>query len=373
MATPSFEYILPVIRGIQAGREYYVSMCPVRFLPKLFPFESEDLPPEMRAKRTLNCSRIPEIADYFVKNPANYTCGAIAASIDADITFEAVGNEAEERKIGRLRVPMDAKFTINDGMHRRAAFEMALRENPQLGYETVALILFLDIGLDNSQQKFADLNNFQVPLEASLSLLYNHRDDRAKLVKAVVKQVEVFRCLTEMEKGSLNGRSPKLFALSAIDRAIMALLSDLRGSQEAKLSNSRSNKRKKEEEVDRQIQVATAYWNAVSSFIPDWQLVLHKQVAAGEIRRDFVHCHSVVLESLGEVGAALRSVFPESWEERLALLREVDWSISNPDWEGEILLRGGISKSRASVSWMSDYLKKRLGLRTAGAAQVGRP
>ena len=114
MSTPSFEYILPVIRGIQAGREYYVSMCPVRFLPKLFPFESEDLPPSMRAKRALNKARVPEIADYFVKNPTNYTCGAIAASIDADITFEAVGNEAEERKIGRLRVPMDAKFTSKD-------------------------------------------------------------------------------------------------------------------------------------------------------------------------------------------------------------------------------------------------------------------
>ena len=126
---------------------------------------------------------------------------------------------------------MDAKFTINDGQHRRAAFEMALRENPQLGYETVALILFLDIGLEKSQQMFADLNGFQVPLEASLSLLYNHRDDRAFVVKAVVKQVQVFRCLTEMEKGSLNGRSPKLFALSAIDRAIVALLSNIHGGE----------------------------------------------------------------------------------------------------------------------------------------------
>lgn len=367
MSTPSFEYILPVIRGIQAGREYYVSMCPVRFLPKLFPFESEELPPSMRAKRALNKARIPEIADYFVKNSGNYTCGAIAASIDADIIFEAVGNEAEERKIGRLRVPMDAKFTINDGQHRRAAFEMALRENPQLGYETVALILFLDIGLENSQQKFADLNSFQVPLESSLSLLYNHRDDRAFAVKAVVKQVEVFRCLTEMEKGSLNGRSPKLFALSAIDRAIMALLSDSEPKKQAKPSRYRAAKQEKEEELAQKIQLAVSYWNAVCSFIPDWQLVLHKQVAAGEMRRDCVHCHSVVLESLGEVGASLLSLFPESWEERLSLLQQVDWSFSNPDWEGGILLKGGISRSRASVSWMTDYLKKRLGLGTGDA------
>jgi DNA sulfur modification protein DndB len=369
MLTPAFEYILPVIRGIQAGREYYVSMCPVRFLPKLFPLDCEELPPFVRAKRSLNWARIPEIANYFVKNSDNYTCGAIAASIDADIIFEAVGNEADGRKIGRLRVPMDAKFTINDGQHRRAAFEMALQENPQLGYETVALILFLDIGLEKSQQKFADLNSFQVPLAESLSILYNHRDDRAFVVKSVVKQVEVFRCLTEMEKGSLNGRSSKLFTLSAVDRAIMALLFDVRDRQQTKPSLSRAKQQEKQEELSQKIQVAVSYWNAVSNFIPDWQLVLHKQVAAGEMRRDCVHCHGVVLESLGEVGAALLSLFPESWEERLAVLRDVDWSISNPDWEGGILLGGRISKSRASVGWMSCYLKKRLGFATADASR----
>ena len=373
MSTPSFEYILPVIRGIQAGREYYVSMCPVRFLPKLFPFESEDLPPEIRSKRALNQARIPEIADYFVKNPTSYTCGAIAASIDADITFEAVGNEAEERKIGRLRVPMDAKFTINNGQHRRAAFEMALRENSQLGYETVALILFLDIGLEKSQQMFADLNSFQVPLESSLSLLYNHRGDSAFVLKAVVKQVEVFRCLTEMEKGSLNGRSTKLFALSAIDRAMMALLSNMHGIKHTKPPRYRATKQEKEAELTQKIQQAVSYWNAVSNFIPDWQLVLHKQVAAAEIRRDSVHCHSVVLESLGEVGAVLLSAFPESWEERLTGLSEVDWSISNPDWEGGILVKGRFLRSRASVNWMTDYLKAKLRLETADSAQAGRP
>ncbi|MEO9125091.1 MAG: DNA sulfur modification protein DndB, partial [Microcoleus sp.] len=90
---------------------------------------------------------------------------------------------------------------------------------------------------------------------------------------------------------------------------------------------------------------------------------------AGEMRRNCVHCHSVVLESLGEVGAALLSVFPDRWEERLSLLRQVDWSISNPDWEGGILLKGGISRSRASVSWMTDYFKNRLGLEAADAGR----
>ncbi|MFK0926770.1 DNA sulfur modification protein DndB [Pseudomonas aeruginosa] len=35
MVSP-FSYIFPAIRGVQAGREFYVSMCPLRVLAKLF-------------------------------------------------------------------------------------------------------------------------------------------------------------------------------------------------------------------------------------------------------------------------------------------------------------------------------------------------
>jgi len=40
--TIPFEYVLPVI-GIQSGREYYVSMCPVRLIRKLFPLDDEEI------------------------------------------------------------------------------------------------------------------------------------------------------------------------------------------------------------------------------------------------------------------------------------------------------------------------------------------
>ena len=44
---PAFGYVFPAIRGVQAGREYYVSMCPLRLLPKLFLFDEEELVPEL--------------------------------------------------------------------------------------------------------------------------------------------------------------------------------------------------------------------------------------------------------------------------------------------------------------------------------------
>jgi DNA sulfur modification protein DndB len=38
---PAFEYVFPAIRGVQAGREYFVSMCPLRLIPRIFLFDEE--------------------------------------------------------------------------------------------------------------------------------------------------------------------------------------------------------------------------------------------------------------------------------------------------------------------------------------------
>ena len=218
----AFEYVLPVIRGIQAGREYYVSMCPVRLIPKLFPLEDEEIQPEMRAQRTINRSRVSEIARYILNNATNYTFGAITASINAKITFEPVGSEAETRNIGKLRVPMDARFVINDGQHRRAAFELALKENPELGYETIAVVFFLDVSLKRSQQMFTDLNRYATHPAPSLNILYDRRDKNAILTREIVKEVKVFRTLTDTERSALPNRSGKLFTLSSIYNANLA-------------------------------------------------------------------------------------------------------------------------------------------------------
>src|SRR5579885_3177577 len=77
-----FEYVFPAIRGIQAQREYYVSMCPMRLLPKLFLFDEEELVPELRAQRQLNKARLPELCRYITENPDNYVFSAITVSID---------------------------------------------------------------------------------------------------------------------------------------------------------------------------------------------------------------------------------------------------------------------------------------------------
>src|SRR5688572_27750050 len=72
----TYEYVFPAIRGVQAGHEHYVSMCPLRLIPRMFSFDDDELRPELRAQRSLNRARVPEIARYMLTNPKNYCFSA---------------------------------------------------------------------------------------------------------------------------------------------------------------------------------------------------------------------------------------------------------------------------------------------------------
>ena len=104
---------------MQAKREYYIAMVPLKLLLKLFCTEdSEYVQPEFRAQRKINEARIPEIKQYIINNRDSYVFSAISASIDGEFVFKEVPNLKD---VGFLEVDMNAVFLINDGQHRRAA------------------------------------------------------------------------------------------------------------------------------------------------------------------------------------------------------------------------------------------------------------
>lgn len=61
-----------------------------------------------------------------------------------EVEFAPIKESGDERNLGKLSIPMDAKIIINDGQHRRAAIEEALKENPALGDESIAVVFFVD-------------------------------------------------------------------------------------------------------------------------------------------------------------------------------------------------------------------------------------
>lgn len=339
----AFEYIFPAIRGVQARREYYVSMCPLRLIPKIFLFNEEELVPELRAQRTLNKNRIPEIARYITDNQDGYVFSAITASVDADVRFEPLASGGEGHRVGLLHIPMAAKFIINDGQHRRAAIEMALRENPELADESIAVVFFLDVGLQRCQQMFADLNRYAIRPSKSVSVLYDHRDDSAKLAKLVVFRSQFFKDIVETERSTLSARSRKLFTLSAIYTATNALLAGL-----------------KESPSDRKAELATSFWEEVAKQVPEWQMVRERKITAGEVRSDFIHSHAIALQALGKAGNALLRN-GNAWKSPLKRLKSMNWSRSNAKlWEGRALIGGKVSKAANNVTLTTNAIKSHL-------------
>lgn len=335
-------YVFPAIRGVQAGREYYVSMCPLRLIPKIFLFNEEELTAELRAQRTLNRARVPEIARYITNNPTGYVFSALTASIDADVTFEPASEI--NPGLGLLRIPMSGQFIINDGQHRRAAIETALKENPKLGDESIAVVFFSDIGLARSQQMFADLNRYAIRPATSISILYDHRDQGAELVRQLIHQAPPFRDLVEMERSTLSLRSRRLFTFSALYQATTALLGDAFT-----------------ENPDASLQLATDYWMEIARQLPEWEQVRRGRLAASEVRQDLIHSHGVVLHAFGRVGSSLVKA-DENWKGRMIKLSEIDWSRSNPAWGGRAVVAGRLSKATTNVILTANYIKTHLGL-----------
>lgn len=347
--SPGFEYVFPAIRGIQAGREYYVTMCPLRLISKIFVFDEEELPPEMRAQRSLNKARVPELSRYIVDNPGSYTFSALTASVNAKVEFDALdGAAGPGERIGMLSIPMSARFVINDGQHRRAAIQQALVENPDLGDESIAIVLFLDVGLDRCQQMFADLNRHAIRPSKSIGVLYDHRDEMSAIAKLVVMRSPFFNDLTEMETSNLSLRSRKLFTLSALYNANKALLNGV-----------------EEELLERRVDIAARYWKVVADQFPEWHQVRARDVSSGEVRRDFIHSHGVVLQSLGKIGNALirKSRDERHWSIVLEKLQTIDWHRSNATvWEGRATVGGKVSKGASNVLLTAGYIRSALGL-----------
>jgi len=344
-----YEYVFPAIRGIQARREYYVTMCPLRLIPRLFLFDEEELPPEMRAQRTLNKARVPEISRYIIDNPDSYIFSALTASVNAEVEFHPFDDtDGPGQRVGMLSIPMSARFVINDGQHRRAAIQQALSENPDLGDESIAIVLFLDVGLKRCQQMFADLNRYAVRPSKSLGVLYDHRDEMSAIARLVVNRSALFQDLTEMETSNLSSRSRKLFTLSAIYNATRALLDGI-----------------EPDSLERRVDLAAQYWQVVAEQFPEWHQVRKREVSAGEIRRDFIHSHGIVLQSLGKIGNTLlrSSNDPEDWRRVLKKLQRIDWHRSNAEvWEGRATVGGKVSKGAGNILLTASYIRSVLEL-----------
>lgn len=312
-----FTYKFPAVKGQQAQKEYYIAMVPLKYLIKIFGRDEEYLPPEYRAQRKINETRIPEIKKYILENRENYVFSALSASIDGEFCFQTVSGQ----NIGILEIDMNSKFLINDGQHRKAAIEAAMLEDETLEDETISIVFFKDSGLARSQQMFTDLNKHAVKTSNSLSTLYDTRDEVAVATKDIIETIQFFKRFTDKERDILGKNSSNLFTLNMIYKANQKILRGV-------CTNEDKNFLKK-------------YWQCVTDNITEWQDVMNKEITKKDLRENYIITLAITLASLGRLGRFFYDNPKIKMEKCLKLLKNIDWSRSNTDWIGRTIRGNG--------------------------------
>ena len=335
-----FVYRFPVVKGVQATREYYIAMIPLKMIPKLFPQDEEYVPPEHRAQRKLNESRIPVISKYILNNRKSYVFSALAASIDGKFKF----CPSEYPDVGVLEISMDAKLLINDGQHRKAAILEAISEDESLLNETISVVFFEDEGLARSQQMFTDLNKHAVKTSNSIAELYDSRDQLAVVTRTVISKIIFLNTYTDKEKDILGKYSSNLFTLSTFYNANKRII--------------RSAPIEKEVEA-----FLLRYWSSVCQNILPWKELYNHEISKVDLRENYIVTQAVIIQVLGRLGNYFFINKEHDIESHLRVLQSINWKRDCEDWKlRTIRANGRMINNEEAITLTCNVLKKHLGL-----------
>lgn len=334
-------YKFPVVKGIQAGREYYIAMVPLKMLGRLFPDEDEYVLPEQRAQRKLNELRIPEIKKYIINNPETYVFSALAASIDGEYNFIS----SDIPQTGILEVSMDAKFLINDGQHRKAAIMAAINENEKIGDETISVVFYEDRGLTRSQQMFTDLNKHAVKTSNSIAELYDSRDALAVVTREVIANISFLNEYVDKERDNLGKYSSALFTLNTFYTA-----------------NKRILKRNR---CDKNFSTfLDVFWTNVTLHMQPWMELVNKEISKRELREQYIATQAVVIQAFGRVGAYLFENYDcDAVNQLIKGIEKINWKRNSEDWKLRVIRSNGrMINNTNAILLAGNVIKKYLGL-----------
>ena len=75
-----------------------------------------------------------------------------------------------------------------------------------------------------------------------------------------------------------------------------------------------------------------------------------------------MHGNTNTLNALGIVGRILIREYPEEWKQKLKGLRNMDWSRTNSQWEGRLLLNGRMLKNAIGVELAANTILQNCGV-----------
>ncbi len=320
-------YTFPATKGIQAGKNFFSATVKFKYLVRLFRFDDEFVPAQLRAQRALNETRAKAIARYILDNPDSYIIPAITASCDSSMEFQSLN---DENSIGVLQIPITANLIINDGQHRHRAITHVLAEDPSFADHAVPVMIRFDEGLASSQQIFSDINSNSSKPSGSLNALYDLRNKYSRWILDILEKRPTYKARIDMENASPGKKSPHLWSLVAFHNFVNLLT----GVNDKNIKSLAS--------LDRKTDEVLAFMDKLDT-IPLWSGMLNGEMNAESVRDNYIISHAVFLNSLAILGSYVCDL------SQLDGLAKVDPTKASDLWKGRSVVAGKMIKTTTGV------------------------
>ncbi|MBE0471003.1 MAG: DNA sulfur modification protein DndB [Methyloprofundus sp.] len=335
-------YSFPAIRGTQAEQDYFIVMCPLKRLKRIFTFDESELMAEDRAQRALNNNRVPQISKYIHDNRNSYAFSSLTACIEGTTHFEPINTNGHGTKIGTLFIDEDSDLYLTDGQHRNAAINKALEEDPSLGNETISVVFFVNKNLKQRQKIFRDLNLFPIPTSKSIAVLYGNSPEE-QLSNKVAKDSSFFNGVIDFSDNRLSRRSAKLFMHSSLHVACLELC-----------------KGTTKENWEQQAIIAIDFWDELAANLPLWEQAKTHQIKSDD-KVNYIIFSAILLKTFAQLGRELIANH-NNWKSLLSKLQTINWERSNKIWSRRCVTNGRIEHSKTAAVLTLNALKHHIKL-----------
>jgi DNA sulfur modification protein DndB len=365
---------VPAFKGRLGGVEYYVIMLSFSKLARYIEATDPNLPTKLREERKPQRQRYAQIARYILNNPEDYRFSALTCTFGKNGTEKPLNWRAARPDepygspgwaIGELTLDQGDPLIIVDGQHRLGAIKEAIANkeaDPELRNESIPIVLFPYISLEDNQQLFSDLNRNVKKTSKSLDVFFDRRDIVNRVVQKVVEKVSVFgEERVDVENVSVAKSPTMVFALAGVYQATKPMI---KGAFKGGLLQKELSKENNNE--DEYANFLADAWEFIAEQFPEWGKVARGEMNIAQERQNYLHWNSGVLSSIGEfVGVAMEQR-GTGWKDA------VKTALTHPDngnWRrdarywGGIILAGDQVLPRSAVRFqLVTYLKVKVGL-----------
>jgi DGQHR domain-containing protein len=123
---------------------------------------------------------------YLESHKDNYVLTPLVAHVESAVLFDPI---TEHEDVGLLHIPLTANLVIRDGQHHCAAIQQAITENPELGLDTISIMLIPASKASRKAEVTTALDYTQAKSNWSLRVLHDQENSLAELTKQIVNSI----------------------------------------------------------------------------------------------------------------------------------------------------------------------------------------